>query len=101
MSALSSGNTDLIKFYKITNKQNNEFTKGSCYIQLNDICWYPERASTIWTIVDSNNQFVTIQANTGGPNKARRLNNIIRNIPIKIFKSRYKYYTHQRQLPPF
>ena len=69
MSALSSGFEGAEAFYKVKSPVpgdlNDPFV-GACYRQKKDICWTPDRATTIWVVTSVSGDNITIQPNGGG-----------------------------------
>lgn len=72
---------------------------GALYFQKDDICWTPDRRTTIWVVIEVTTGKIKIQPNAGGANRARWQRSI-RNVPLTVFKEEYKYWDQQRQCPP-
>ena len=103
MSALSSGFEGAEEFYRVISPVPgdllNEPFVGACYRQKHDICWIPDRGSTIWIVVKIQGDTITIQPNAGGSNRPR-WERPLRKLPSSIFRTEYVKCLQQRQYPP-
>lgn len=102
MSALSSGFEGAEEFYQVIPPKIGDLRDpfiGACYRQKNDICWLPDRASTIWVVTKIDGSRITLQPNAGESNRAR-WQRPLRSMPISVLKSEYQICKQQRQYPP-
>lgn len=102
MSALSSGFEGAEAFYKVVPPKTADLrdsSVGVCYRQRSDICWLPDRGTTIWMITKIENGIAVLQPNTGDSNRPRWQRQQ-RRVPLEILKTEYKACSQQRQYPP-
>ena len=103
MSALSSGSfVGAENFYRVIPPVPGDLGDpfvGACYRQKKDICWSPDRGTTIWVITDIQGDIITIQPNAGESNRAR-WQRPLRRLPNEILNTEYRFCRAQRQYPP-
>ena len=106
MSALSSGFEGAELFYKVVPPAQGDLRDpfvGACYRQKADICWTPDRGTTIWVVtkieVNTYDTIVTIQPNAGESNRPK-WQRPLRRLSISVLRIEYKPCARQRQYPP-
>lgn len=103
MSALSSGFEGAENFYRVVEPVPGDLRRepfvGACYFQKSDICWIPDRGTTIWVVTKIDGDIVTIQPNAGGPNRAR-WQRPLRRVSVQVLRTEYRFCANQRQYPP-
>jgi hypothetical protein len=102
MSALSSGFEGAENFYRVVPPVPGDLREpfiGACYRQKADICWFPDRGTTIWIVTKIQEDIITIQPNTGESNRPR-WQRPLRRLPASVLRTEYRPCLNQRQYPP-
>jgi hypothetical protein len=107
MSALSSGFEGAELFYRVVSPAPGDLRDpyvGACYRQKADICWLPDRGTTIWVVTNvktsiGKEDIITLQPNAGESNRPR-WQRPSRRVLGSILRTEYKPCAQQRQYPP-